>query len=217
MRNVIFFDVDGVLNEWLHPFCLYTYKRGVNLFFNDVTGYNIENMPCWTSPSQCFQFIGDFANTDTWGNLPMLANPNLLRTLHNLGYELRVLSQVSSVEARPRRAKMLSKQYGPVFSGIHFTCHKQTKAEWLTTWLGRNQNPRAVLVDDKPQCIHQVALSHAVRLWPVGVNDPETQAYLSEEMDRMKGALKGLASFALNADAFMERVITAHYMENSCG
>ena len=213
MRKVVFFDVDGVLLEWFKPFIEYANECGVPLSFDDITGYNLELLPCWDNPMHCFKMIGDFAKTDEWLNLPVLGHPTALHALKNMGYELRVLSQVSNLEGQKRRIAALSNIYGPVFSGIHFTTHKTKKSDWLVNFMeDAGDDPEVYMLDDKPETLLELALirrdrefnDHGSRLHPIAINNLIDHPYLTEHIKALHEELPGCFDWCRNVQDFVE-------------
>lgn len=215
-RGVIFLDVDGVLCEWFKPFIKFCNDNGVCLRFDELVGYNIEKLPCWEKESQCFQFIGDFARTEEWRSLPPLAYAESLWLLKGLGYSVRVLSQVSNVDAQAKRAKMLCRYFGPVFDGIHFTTHKESKETYILRFMDEWSDhygswPEVWMLDDKPSLIRDLAKVRRARetngygslINPIGINNREDHPYLTDSMTSVKFAFmeevrlfKGVNHFA---------------------
>lgn len=202
-RGVIFLDVDGVLMEWFKPFIAYCNQRGIDLRFDNLEGYNIETLDCWEKPSQCFQFIGDFAKTKEWENLPLLTPPGAVHMLHNLGFSVRVLSQVSNLAAQARRAAALTMRFGPVFDGIHFTTHKESKAQYILRFMREwadhyDEWPQVYMLDDKPSLITELANIRANRegngygsyIHPIGINNRADHPYLTPHMEAVKATFK---------------------------
>lgn len=189
MRKVVFFDVDGVLLEWFKPFITYANFKGIPLRFEDITGYNLEFLHHWPRPEECFKMIGDFAKTHAWANLPLLCNPKSLNVLKNMGYELRVLSQVSSASAQRTRTIYLSEVYGPVFSGIHYTTHKTSKLQHVIDFRAGNKDVERIwFLDDKPSAIKEFYLykGYSGLITPVGINNVNDHPYLTEDMTNVQ-------------------------------
>ena len=172
MRKIIFFDVDGVLLDWSTGFLKLARETG-RLTKDNCALYDDgvlqggngcwELTPLFVNEGSFWKTFHEFNESPAFDDLPLLVLPMHLEVLKNIGYELRVLSSVRGGLLKSRRAMSLTRKFGAMFDGIHYS---SKKAEWLTQFI-RDANARSCtecaveLVDDKPSTIEDC--------WRVGI------------------------------------------------
>lgn len=153
MRKVLFIDCDGVLFDWLQA--LYVWK-GCPGQEAHIDGWQISDYAPWNgNMGQFVKDIGRFCQTNSWQNLPPITDPAYLHQLKNVGYELHMLTQVHNKSRWGARVHMVSREYGPVFTDMHFVRHGESKADYILNWqAGEMDDPTIIgLADDKIETI----------------------------------------------------------------
>lgn len=189
-KPVIFFDVDGVLLEWFDPFLKYLYENNIaespfggKLKTSEFNGYGIEHSRQFAHMGKTiYSHMKAFIDSEAWDDLKPIAVITHLETLKNAGYELRVLSQVSSNKDRIRRVQNLTRHFGGVFEDMHFTCWRTKKENFIRNFAIKN-SCHVFLLDDKPDTVK--AVGEVGRQWrtvhSIGICNNETHPYLIDE------------------------------------
>lgn len=194
MRKVIFFDVDGVLVEWTKGFFQYCYDMNIasSLYedcpikLTELTGYSLEDMPQFKHMGNgLYKVMRDFISSTYWEQLKPLALMTDLETLKNCGFELHVLGQVSAKRDRPRRAFILSRMFGGVFTDMHFTCHRTKKSNFVRSYAAEFEC-ECWMVDDKPETVHEVAAMSGPTIHSIGICNKDSHPYLLDDFWAMQ-------------------------------
>ncbi len=178
MKKTIFFDVDGVLLDWTGPFLKYV---NAPISKDQVTNYDMTTTGLWLD-REAFMFdLRAFELTAEWADLPALCQMTSLEALVNDGYELHALTMCGHTpEIKARRVFNLSRKFGPVFSGVHFVTHSESKVHWIENFFdsrsmhGLLPQYASILVEDKGSILRDCHHSGAV--YGVGIRQPYNRA-----------------------------------------
>lgn len=147
-KEVIWLDVDGVLLDYVRPFFKFA---DLPITYEELPTYNFLNY--FESPKHGVDKMRDFCNSDVFANLDPIADPVLLASLKNAGYELRIITQlVGEPFARINRIKNLTRLFGPIFSEVIFTEAGQCKLDILRQ-KNATENGHFILIEDNPKLL----------------------------------------------------------------
>lgn len=154
-KKVLFLDCDGVLLDWASQYLKHI-GSPLNVFH--ITEYNFNKMGLFPTDQEFFDSIAAFEKRLEWGQLPPMATQQHLEILHNAGFELHVLTQAGHGDpvVKTRRIWNLTRHFGSVFEGIHFTVRGQSKLDFMHDWEAKHGNVYGI-VEDRGETLVEVA------------------------------------------------------------
>lgn len=160
-NKTLWLDVDGVLLDYTKEFLKFA-----GLPPQEVKDYNLSLL--FDEPEDCWAKMAEFTESTHFATLPCLESPVIiesrLKQLSNLGWDIRILTQVGGSEAsRKRRVAQLTSLYGTVFEGIHFTNRGIEKVDWLTRNAPYGKN---ILIEDNP-AVFKKPRPESLEVWAV--------------------------------------------------
>lgn len=145
MINKIYFDVDGVLLDWVRPFLNY---GGSETRYDELKKYDLSYL-FHGNTKLMVECINRFNSSDDYRNLPALTTREQLLKLKDAGYQLNIITQVDGEQARKYRQENLDNVFGKdMFTNIIMVGRGTKKAELLNKL---HPNEEIYVVEDNPQ------------------------------------------------------------------
>lgn len=149
MKQILWLDVDGVLVDYTRPFLKFA---NLSITYDDLFDYDLRKL--FKTEDECLNTMLNFAMSEEFAKLPPIMNPVLLEALHNVGYELRIITKLPAPSAaKVNRIKNLTALFGPIFKEIIFTGNGECKLEYLHKRKQHEPDATYILVEDNPELL----------------------------------------------------------------
>ena len=164
--KTLWLDVDGVLLDYTRPFLAFTGIDTLGITYDNLFDYDLTKL--FRSPDDCELAMLRFAMSKDFDKLQAIADVHDLATLKNMGYSLRVITQLPAPpEAKKARIRNLTQNFGAIFDAIVFTVPGQCKLELIQQ--SHQPGERTILVEDNPNLLRKAdCQSHNIEVYAVG-------------------------------------------------
>lgn len=144
--KTIWLDVDGVLLDYTRAFLSFTGIDTLGTTYDNYLDYDLTKL--FETPDDCYKAMLAFSMSKKFGELRPIANKLDLEMLHNLGFKLNILTQLSAPpQARANRIRNLTLNFGGVFDKVIFTNRGQCKLDYIAAKISVTGD---ILVEDNP-------------------------------------------------------------------